>query len=169
MSALLSIVPWWERLAAIAALCAALFGFGWLKGAEHGERKLDAIQAAALKEGARIVTVRGAVTTKVETKYVPQIAKAQVITETIVKEVPVYVYPTDPDLPGRFRVFHDAAAAGRVPDPAGIPDAAAAPAQDVASTVADNYGTCLENAKQLEGLQAWINEQQRLSPRPDRP
>jgi hypothetical protein len=159
MSALLAGVPLLYRLLALAALAVALVGYGWLKGAQHGERKLDAAEAKALKEGVRIVTLRGAVTTRIETKYLPQLARTEVITETIVKEVPVYVPRTDPDLSGGFRVLHDAAAAGRVPDPAGIADAAPVPAQDVASTVAANYGQCRQDQLKLQGLQEWVTEQ----------
>ena len=46
MMALLSIVPWYYRLAALAVLAVALVGYGWLKGAEYGERKLDTRIAA---------------------------------------------------------------------------------------------------------------------------
>lgn len=162
MGALLNIVPWYCRLAALAVLAVALIGFGWIKGAEHGERKLEAAQAKALKEGARIVTVRGAVTERVVTEYLPAITKIKTITETIVKEVPVYVSPTDPDLSPGFRVLHDASAAGRVPDAASIPNAAAVPAQDLAATLTENYGACLANAKRLEGLQEWVTEQQKV-------
>ena len=49
----LSLIPLPYRLLALAALAAALFGYGWLKGAQHGEAKLDkqtiTLQAQALK------------------------------------------------------------------------------------------------------------------------
>lgn len=155
----LALIPAPYRILALLALCLALVGYGWLKGAEHGEAKLAAAEARALQEGVRIVTLRGAVTTKIETKYLPQIARAQVVTETIVKEIPVYVPLTDPDLSAGFRVLHDAAAAGRIPDPAAIPDAAPVPAAVAASTVASNYGACTANAIRLQGLQEWVAEQ----------
>jgi hypothetical protein len=159
MSALLAGVPLLYRVMALLALAVALVGYGWLKGAEHGEAKLAAAESKALKEGVRIVTLRGAVTTRIETKYLPQIARTEVITETIVREVPIYVSPADPDLPGGFRVLHDAAAAGRLPDPASLADAAAVPAQAAAGTVAENYGICRQDQLKLQGLQEWVSEQ----------
>jgi predicted transcriptional regulator len=109
---------------------------------------------------------RAAATVKVETKYLPAITQIRTVTKETIRYVPQFVHADDCPLPGGFRVLHDAAAKGLVPDPAGVPDAAPAPAQDVAATVADNYGACLENAKQLEGLQEWIHEQQQLNPAP---
>jgi hypothetical protein len=162
MSLLLSAVPWWCRALAIFALCSAIFGFGWFKGSEHWHGKLIEAQAAALKEGVRIQTVRGAVTTKIETKYVKVLVHDGVVTETIVKEVPVYVPASTPDLPGGFRVLHDASAAGVIPDPAAIADAAPVPVADAAKTIAQNYGSCRQVIHQLEGLQEWVREQSKV-------
>ena len=100
-----------------------------------------------------------------------QVATAQIrtITKTILKEVPVYVAQTECTnadgavaLSGAFRVFHDAAADGELPDAARVPDAAPVAIEDVDKTVAANYGACLENARQLTDLQQWIREQQAL-------
>ena len=162
MFAFLSIVPWYYRVAAVALLVAAVFGYGCLKGAEYGEHKLDAAQAASLKEGVRIIAVRGAVTEKIVTKYLPAITKIETITETIVKEVNTYVPPSDPAVSGGFRVYHDAAAAGRVPDASEIPHAAPASAQTAAATVAENYGACRADQERLRGLQEWVTEQQKV-------
>lgn len=45
MSALLQLVPWYWRWAAIAALLAAVLGYGYLRGFLHEERKFDLYQA----------------------------------------------------------------------------------------------------------------------------
>lgn len=79
--------------------------------------------------------------------------------ETIIKEVPVYVPSDTPDLPGGFRVHHDAAAIGELPDPARVADAPAVPAQDVAATLAENYLVCRATAEQLTALQEWVRRQ----------
>ena len=65
-------------------------------------------------------------------------------------------------MPGGFRVLHDAAAHGVIPDPARIADAAPVPAAAAAGTVAGNYGTCIENAQRLTDLQAWVRAQRAL-------
>lgn len=35
------LIPWWARLAALAALCLALIGYGWVKGANANQVKFD--------------------------------------------------------------------------------------------------------------------------------
>ena len=86
------------------------------------------------------------------------------VTKTIIKDRYVYVKDTDCALSGGFRVLHDAAAHGVIPQPAAIADAASAPAADVADTVATNYGTCHQIAERLTALQAWVRAQQDLKP-----
>lgn len=156
---LLSIPSVFYRWLAVAALVASFGAVCWFKGDEHGSAKLTKAQIEAMKQGEKIIVKRGEVTTQVETEFVPVLQNAQVITRTIIKEVPVYVPTTDPDLSGGFRVLHDAAAAGVLPDRASIPHAAPVPAQDAASTVTENYGICRENAIRLEGLQKWVRAQ----------
>lgn len=147
------------RIGVYALVVVILVGFGWFKGYAHGMKKYEEAKVAASLEGVRIVKGRDEVTTKVVMKYVPQIAKQQVVTETIIKEVPVYVPASTSDLPGGFRVLHDAAATGGVPDSSRIPDAAAVPAQDFANTFVLNYGICRDTAIRLRGMQEWVREQ----------
>ena len=99
-------------------------------------------------------------TVQVVTQYVDRVKIVRETGATIVKEVPVYVSPEADAacaLPRGFVRLHDAAAAGRSPEPAGSSDAAPAgiALSTVAGTVADNYERCHENAEQLIALQAW--------------
>ena len=103
---------------------------------------------------------REKVNVKVVTKYVDRVQVVQGRTRTIIKEVPVYVPTGTADLPAGYRVLHDAAAQGVIPDPARIADASPVPAQDAAETVVENYGTCHETAEQVIALQDWIRAQQ---------
>lgn len=118
--------------------------------------------AAQVVAAAKLAEAQANVTVRVVTKYVDRVQVIRGRTQTIVKEVPVYVPSDAPALPGGFRVLHDAAALGVIPDPARIADAAPVAAQDVAATVADNYGTCQANAEQVSALQDWIRQQQAL-------
>lgn len=102
---------------------------------------------------------REVVTQTVEREVVKVVEQIAVVTETITKEVPVYVPLDSPALPAGFRVLHDAAARGQVPDPSAIPDAAAVAAQDAAATVAANYGACIDSAARLKAWQTWATEQ----------
>lgn len=104
-------------------------------------------------------TKRAAITPAIEIKAAEVAAKIITVTKTLIKEVPIYVKDTDCALSGGFRVFHDAAANGVVPNPADVADAAGVTAQDVAVTVADNYGTCQQTAARLSGLQDWVRAQ----------
>lgn len=161
---LTALIPLPYRLLALAALAIALMGFGWLKGAQHEQLKYEAIFAKAQAQVVRVQTRQAAVTAAVDAKYTPAIERVRTVTQTIIKEIPTYVSANDCPLSPGFRVLHDAAAAGELPDAAGIADAAAVPAAAVADTVVENYGACLETAKRLTGLQDWIRQQQEIKP-----
>jgi len=51
---LLSLVPWYYRLGAIALLGIALFGYGYFKGLEHGEDKLAVCQNLVSTQNAAV-------------------------------------------------------------------------------------------------------------------
>lgn len=129
-----------------------------------GRADLLAEQAKAAKP---VIAQQAKVTERVVTKYVDRVRVIRERGATIVKEVPIYVPSDAAPLPGGFRLLHDAAAAGAVPDPAGIPDAAGVPAQDAAAVVAENYGTYHETAARLTALQDWVRQQQALNPAED--
>jgi len=151
----------WKPLAALL-LILALFGAGWhYKGKQDAaEARMKALEAqnAALAQQVK----QRVVTERVVTKYVDRVQVVKGRTQTIIKEVPIYVPADSPLLPAGFRVLHDAAAKGELPDPARIADAAPVPAQDAASTVASNYGQCHETEAQLTALQEWIRQQQAI-------
>ena len=159
----MSLIPWPYRWLALVLLAAALFGFGWIKGAGHAQTQWDAavqqqtLQATAIRERQALATV------KVVTEYVDSVRIVREKGDTIIKEVPVYV-PVQADaactINSGFVRLHDAAAAGELPEPARDADAAAAgiALSTVAGTFAANYQTCHENAEQLSALQAWVRE-----------
>ncbi len=159
----LALIPAPYRIFALLIAAAALVGFGFVKGAAYEQRAQNAREVAAERATTQRVLHRVRVTQEVDAKYTPQIDRIHVITETITKEIPKYVSVNDCPLSPGFRLLHDAAAQGQLPDAAGIADAAAVPAPDIAATVTDNYGSCLENAKRLEGLQEWVRKQQELN------
>jgi hypothetical protein len=161
----LGALPW--RLIALAAIAASLAIGGCQFGEQRVQAKWDAEKSATTLQAARTEVAQTEATTQVVTKYVDRIQVVRERGNDIVKEVPIYVpNPSDPAacaLPGGFRVFHDAAAQGELPDPAKRVDAAAVTAQDVAATVADNYATCNANTEQLKALQEWARAQQEVT------
>lgn len=138
----------------------ALVGTGWVKGAGHVQAEWDAANLSATVVNAQHGKRQTEITTQVVTQYVDRWRTVHEAGQTIIKEVPVYVPADSPALPGGFRLLHDAAATGQLPDTAGSADAPAVPAQDATETVAGNYLTCRENAEQLMALQEWVSGQQ---------
>ena len=132
----------------------------WEALATGPQEQADTARERAYKAAAELAKAQAKVTERVVTKYVDRVKVVAGRTRTIIKEVPIYVPATTPDLPAGFRVLHDSAAQGVIPDPARIADAAPVPAQDAAETVVENYGTCHETAEQVIALQDWIRAQQ---------
>jgi hypothetical protein len=159
----MNLIAWPYRLLALTALCIALFGFGWLKGASHLQAKWDAATATKQKAQAQAQTRQAEATIQVVTQYVDRIQVVREKGDTLIQEVPVYV-PVQADaactVHRGFVSLHDAAAAGELPEPTRDADA---PAEGlalsaVAATVVSNYQTCHENAEQLKALQDWIRQ-----------
>ena len=149
------------RLLVIAVAAATLALASYHLGASRVQAKWDAEKSHAAIATAQTEAAQAQATTRVVTQYVDRVKTVRERGQQIVKEVPVYVQtsPDVPDLPGGFRVLHDAAARGELPEPAGVADARPVSAQDVAATVAGNYGTCHETAGQLTALQDWVRQQ----------
>lgn len=146
-------------LAAYAAIAIALVAGSYFKGrADAGE----ACAVAAAKREAELVALKAkqaAVTTRLVTEYKDRVRVVKEKGDEIVKEVMVYV-PVADVLPSGWRVFHDAAASGVMPESPERAIAAAAPVEAVAaaSTVAENYQACRATREQLIALQKWSVE-----------
>ena len=159
----MNLIAWPYRLLALAALCIAVFGFGWLKGASHVQAQWDAATAAQQQAQAQVQTRQAEATVQVVTQYVDRIQVVREKGDTLIQEIPVYV-PVQADaactVHRGFVRLHDAAAAGELPT---APRDTDAPAEGLAlsavtATVVTNYQTCIENAEQLKALQDWIRQ-----------
>lgn len=157
------LLRFWPHLFIAAAIVAAL---AWAHriGANGVQSEWDASVARGEAEIARLRNEAGKVTTRVETKYVDRIVTVEGKTREIIREVPVYVPAGAVELPPGWRLLHDAAAEGSVPDPADLADAAPVDAQAAATTVVENYGACHVIATRLTSLQEWVREQAALNP-----
>lgn len=162
----------WIKLGAFALLIGLIawqvIAFGSRRYAE-GEAAVQAKWDEAVRRGEREVqrlkAEAGKVTVRTETVYVDRIKTIREESDAIVREIPVFVPAGACELPGGFRLLHDAAArGGAVPDPAALADAAPVAAQDATRTVAENYGACGETAQRLTSLQDWVAEQCRRNP-----
>lgn len=154
-------VPWWAWAFLVAVVAFYLYGEHTADQRETEVRQeyRDRDLAESVKT-AQLETKQTEVTTKVITEYVDRVRVIREKGETITKLVPVYVPLLE--LPGSWRVLHDAAATGQVPDPARTADAPGTDTQVLAATVSDNYATCHANAEQLTKLQDWVLEQSKL-------
>lgn len=158
-----------------AALLLAFIGFKiydygqsqYRAGQANVQAKWDKSREKGMAELARLRAEAGKITVKTETVYVDRIKTIREKGNAIIREVPVFVSADDGGLSGGFRLFHDAAAAGTIPDPADIPDAAPVDAQTVASTIASNYTTHHETAQRLISLQDWVIAQCKANPPPE--
>lgn len=149
----------------IGLLCAALFGFGWVKGNQHGTEKLTTYIGAQAVESIKVVTRQGEATERVVTKYVKVAGATKVVTETVEKEVVKYV-DSKPltlacALDNRWLRLHDAAAANEVPLAAASDDGApgGVSAAQALPTITANYAKANRNRDKLLSLQEWVREQ----------
>ncbi|MBI2798984.1 MAG: hypothetical protein HYX63_01655 [Gammaproteobacteria bacterium] len=86
-------IPWWGRALAILAIAAALFGYGWLKGARYEERKADAARAA--QERANLVELQRVMVrdNQISTDYLAKLQGWATASANLTKELPKYVSP----------------------------------------------------------------------------
>ena len=163
------------RLIAVIVLLVLLAAIGG--GALWQEHRVSAAQAAGTKAKAELGVVKADLASvqaalqaaqqqpAIITRYVDRVQVVREAARVITKEIPVYVTPAAdaacPVTVGFVRI-HDAAAAGRAPQPpAGDPDAPAAGValSAVADTVAGNYETCNAIRDQLTSLQEWVDSE----------
>ena len=171
MGALLTVFsgPWaWAaRLSIYAALVAAIFGFGWVKGDEHGTEKLTEYVGKQAKQAASVVVKQGAVTEKVVDHYHEVAGKTKTVTVYVDREVTKYAESNPGNcLDAGWRRLHDAAATNTIPGPVSGPDAAggAPTAAEALDTTTANYGACNRTADRLDALQAWVRDQAKVRP-----
>jgi hypothetical protein len=130
-----------------------------VKGAGQVQAEWDTAISKQVVQVAQVKQHQAEITTEVVTKYVDKIKLVHDQGETIIKEVFHYVPSDTCILPAGFRLLHDAAASGELPNPARSADAQPVTAQDVATTIASNYQQSREIATQLEALQEWVRRQ----------
>jgi len=156
-------VPW--KLLGGIFFVLLFFTWGEVRGCQ-GKRSVqkdwDAAKTTASATKSAIVAESAKVTERVETVYVDRIVTVREKANAIIKEVPIYVPSGGCELSGGFRLLHDAAATNSIPQTSRIPYATTVPAQTLARTVTENYGTCHEVRVTLVALQEWVREQRQV-------
>ena len=102
------------------------------------------------------------VNTVIETKYVDRWKVIHEKGDTITKLIPQFIPDGSCDLPGGFRVLHDAAITGTIPTAAEGTVAEPVPVATAAGTITSNYTQCKEAISDLEGLREWAEQQHQL-------
>lgn len=127
-------------------------------GQDHTQAKWDASisrgKAAVewLKKTQYVITNRVEVVTKERVKVIHEKGEVRI------KNVNVYIPVDSPDLPGGFRLLHDAAAANAIPEVPGT-FAERVPLRTATETIDRNYQTCLMAIEELRSLRQWDQEQ----------
>lgn len=157
-------VPW--QVYAVLLLAASFLLYGHMRfnaGQADVQAQWDASVERGREEIARLKAEAGKVTVKVETRTVEKIKYVEVQGKEREKIVYKFIPADTPDLPAGFRVFHDAAVEGTIPDSAAIADAAPVPVKDVASTINYNYAQCQKAYILVWEWQQWYKEQEALN------
>lgn len=160
---------WWPQIA-VALAVLLIVGGTYRAGVVHERNRQTAAAAEQRELRLRVEQRLRAETDRLAADLEAARAQRQVVTRTITKEVPRYVRepaPTCADAglhSGGFRVLHDAAAAGVVPDPARVADAPAVGAAAAAGTITDNYAACLDWRAQVIGWQQWYRTATEAAP-----
>lgn len=160
------ILALWIVIAAVMLLAA--YRKGYDDGVSHEKAAHVKAIAEARKNVTQIETKQSQITQDVEQKHEAAQVQIRTITRTIIQKVPVYVTAKADSactVPVGFVRLHDAAASGHLPSPSSAfafsNDApSGVKLSAVASTVADNYGTCNAIREQLMSLQAWERQQE---------
>ncbi len=156
-------IPW--QVYAVVGVVIAFFlwgSFQFNRGEAAVQKLWDQANAASQATIDGIANASQNVTEQVEIRYVDRVVTVRERGDVIIRKVPVYIPVDSCNLPGGFRLLHDAAATNAIPDATRIPYAATVPAQDAARTVAENYRTCHEIRVNLMGLQEWVRRQEQV-------
>ena len=153
----LTALPLATKLAVTTTLMAAIFLFGMYLGNKIGVSSCHEAVIEAQRHSIETGVKQAEVSDKIVTKYVDRV---KIVKKNVVKEVKVYVKDdANIMLSPNFRLFHDSSANNEIPSRTSNPDGKAVTVEDLANTIAGNYGNCHENSATLISLQDWVREQ----------
>lgn len=161
----LRLVPMWAWLLLGFIVGGGAWGeYRYIAGKHAVQEDWDAAVARGVAEIERLKAESDKVTVRVETRIVEREKIIREKGDVIYRDRKVFVPADSGELPGGFRVFHDAAVANTIPDSAAIADAAPVAVADVADTLAINYQRCNLAYERVDGWESWAFEQCRLAP-----
>ena len=150
-------IPLATKLAVTTIAFTAVFGFGMYLGNKIGVSSCHEAVIEAQRHNIETGIKQAEVSDKIVTKYVDRI---KIVKKNVIREVKVYVKDdANIMLSPNFRLFHDSSANNEIPSRTSNPDGKAVTVEDLANTIAGNYGNCHENSATLISLQDWVREQ----------
>ena len=150
-------LPFATKLAVTTIAFTAVFGFGMYLGNKIGVSSCHEVVIEAQRHSIETGIKQAEVSDKIVTKYVDRV---KIVKKNVIKEVKVYVKDdANIMLSPNFRLFHDSSANNEIPSRTSNPDGKAVTVEDLANTIAGNYGNCHENSATLISLQDWVREQ----------
>ena len=150
-------LPFATKLAVTTIAFTAVFGFGMYLGNKIGVSSCHEAVIDAQRHNIETGIKQAEVSDKIVTKYVDRV---KIVKKNVIKEVKVYVKDdANIMLSPNFRLFHDSSANNEIPSRTSNPDGKAVTVEDLANTIAGNYGNCHENSATLISLQDWVREQ----------
>ena len=150
-------IPLATKLAVTTIAFTAVFGFGMYLGNKIGVSSCHEAVIEAQRHNIETGIKQAEVSDKIVTKYVDRV---KIVKKNVIKEVKVYVKDdANIMLSPNFRLFHDSSANNEIPSRTSNPDGKAVTVEDLANTIAGNYGNCHENSATLISLQDWVREQ----------
>ena len=153
----LTALPFATKLAVTTIAFTSVFGFGMYLGNKIGVSSCHEAVIEAQRQSIETGVKQAEVSDKIVTKYVDRV---KIVKKNVVKEVKVYVKDdANIMLSPNFRLFHDSSANNEIPSRTSNPDGKAVTVEDLANTIAGNYGICHENSATLISLQDWVREQ----------
>ena len=150
-------LPFATKLAVTTIAFTAVFGFGMYLGNKIGVSSCHEAVIEAQRHSIETGVKQAEASDKIITKYVDRV---KIVKQNVIKEVKVYVKDdANIMLSPNFRLFHDSSANNEIPSRTSNPDGKAVTVEDLANTIAGNYGNCHENSATLISLQDWVREQ----------
>lgn len=160
---------WLARIGLAAIVAGGLLTTGYLKGQAAARAKSAAAQRDIALAYAGEIVARQQTADGLATELAALRAAGAEKARLVTKEITRYVQVTPANrrciLPGTWRLRHDAAALGHLPEGSAagpLADATAEPVEDATAleTIGDNYATCHDAIAKLEG---WQRRQRALS------
>jgi hypothetical protein len=149
---------WLAKIAAVLGIVASIFYGGYRVGSQHIQGKWDAEKSAVEAQAETLRILAQSKINKTASDFSAKAAKDRDVAQSNLAKVDQYAPTNFPPLPGAFRVWHDAAAAGEEVDDSRRANAPSVSLKAVETTIADNYASSNYDKQRLARLQQIVRD-----------